>query len=172
MSELGVGSTPEMAFLSLSSDFVVRFASSSASVGNGSMTCPFAVSALLGAEGRPVSSVSEFALFRCVCSFHPSEPYEPLLMSASDGALIAVVPVAAHIPGGGLASIKVILAARILLATVGVVGLEAFAFAAGEAMVGCYLVVAMLTRHKLIAPSVGPGLAVPGFETGQQPLSS
>lgn len=35
-------------------------------------------------------------------------------MSASDGALDAVVPVAAHIPGGGLASINLILAVRIL----------------------------------------------------------
>lgn len=39
-------------------------------------------------------------------------------MSASDGALEAVVPVAAHIPGGGFASISFILAVRILLDTV------------------------------------------------------
>lgn len=57
----------------------------------------------------------EPALFRCVASFQPSDPNDPLLMSESDGALDAVVPVAAHIPGGGLASINFILAARILL---------------------------------------------------------
>jgi hypothetical protein len=34
-------------------------------------------------------------------------------MSASDGALDAVLPVAAHIPGGGLASISFMLAVRI-----------------------------------------------------------
>lgn len=33
-------------------------------------------------------------------------------MSDSDGALDAVVPVAAHIPGGGVASISLMLAAR------------------------------------------------------------
>lgn len=78
---------------------------------------------LFGPDTRPVSSIGEvspglvreLALFRCVASFQPSDPNDPLLMSASDGALDAVVPVAAHMPGGGLASINFILAARILL---------------------------------------------------------
>jgi hypothetical protein len=55
------------------------------------------------------------ALLRCVSSFQPSEPNEPLRISASEGALDTVVPVAAHIPGGGLASINLMLAVRILL---------------------------------------------------------
>jgi hypothetical protein len=39
-------------------------------------------------------------------------------MSASEGALDAVVPVAAHIPGGGLASMSFMLAVRILFEVV------------------------------------------------------
>jgi hypothetical protein len=39
-------------------------------------------------------------------------------MSASEGALDAVAPVAAHIPGGGLASMSFMLAVRILFEVV------------------------------------------------------
>jgi hypothetical protein len=39
-------------------------------------------------------------------------------MSANDGTLDAVVPVAAHMPGGGLASISLMLAVRSLLEVV------------------------------------------------------
>jgi hypothetical protein len=62
--------------------------------------------------------VRELALFRCKSSFHPSEPKEPFRMSDSEGALAAVVPVAAHIPGGGSASINLLVAVRILFETI------------------------------------------------------
>jgi hypothetical protein len=39
-------------------------------------------------------------------------------MSASEGALDAVAPVAAHMPGGGLASMSFMLAVRILFEAV------------------------------------------------------
>ena len=58
------------------------------------------------------------ALLRCACSFQPSEPKEPVLMSEREGALAAVVPVAAHMPGGGFASISLPVALRSLLETV------------------------------------------------------
>lgn len=53
--------------------------------------------------------------FRCLCSSQPSEPNDPLLMSTSEGAFEATLPVAAHMPGGGFASMSFMLALRILL---------------------------------------------------------
>jgi hypothetical protein len=95
--------------------------SSSVTVGNGSVPPSSGVTtALVFLVGFTLSSwlVRVPALLRCVSSFQPSEPNEPLRMSASDGALDAVLPVAAHMPGGGLASINFRLAVRILFEAV------------------------------------------------------
>jgi hypothetical protein len=93
--------------------------SSSVTAGNGSeppSSGVTTVSVLVFLGGFALSSwlVRVLALFRCVFSFQPSEPNEPLRISASDGAFDAVLPVAAHMPGGGLASINFRLAVRIL----------------------------------------------------------
>ena len=58
------------------------------------------------------------ARLRWACSFQPSEPKEPTRMSEREGALAAAVPVAAHMPGGGLASINLPVALRSLLETI------------------------------------------------------
>jgi hypothetical protein len=51
----------------------------------------------------------------CLLSSQPSEPNDPLLMSTSDGAFDAALPVAAHIPAGGSASMSFMLAVRMIL---------------------------------------------------------
>lgn len=61
--------------------------------------------------------VRDAALLRCVSSFQPSEPKEPLLMSDSDGAFDAVVPAAAMKPCGGFDSRNFVLAVRIMFET-------------------------------------------------------
>lgn len=72
---------------------------------------------LLGAH-LPPSSLW-LALFSAVClcdsSLQPAEPNEPLRISASEGALDATLPVAAHIPAGGVASMSFMLAVRMRL---------------------------------------------------------
>lgn len=55
------------------------------------------------------------ALYLCDSSFHPDELKDPLRISAKVGAFDAALPVAAHMPGGGSASISFILAVRMLL---------------------------------------------------------
>jgi pimeloyl-ACP methyl ester carboxylesterase len=97
--------------------------SSSVTAGNGSEPPSSGVTTvpvLVFLDGFALSSwlVRVLALFRCVFSFQPSEPNEPLRISASDGAFDAVLPVAAHMPGGGLASINFRLAVRILFEAV------------------------------------------------------
>lgn len=55
------------------------------------------------------------ALYLCDSSFHPVELNEPLRISARVGAFDATLPVAAHMPGGGDASMSFMLAVRIRL---------------------------------------------------------
>ena len=55
------------------------------------------------------------AVYLWVSSFHPLELNEPLRISEREGAFDAMVPVAAHMPGGGDASINLILAVRMRL---------------------------------------------------------
>lgn len=55
------------------------------------------------------------ALCLCDSSFQPVELKEPRRISANVGAFAATVPVAAHIPGGGSASMSFTLAVRMLL---------------------------------------------------------
>jgi hypothetical protein len=58
-------------------------------------------------------------------------------MSDREGALAAVVPVAAHIPGGGLTSISFPVAVRILLETVeALVEVRSRVFGPGDSVVG------------------------------------
>lgn len=52
------------------------------------------------------------ALCFCGSSFQPEVPNAPPRISDRDGVLAAIVPVAAHIPGGGFASNSLILAVR------------------------------------------------------------
>jgi hypothetical protein len=97
--------------------------SSSVTAGNGSEPPSSGVTTvpvLVFLDGFALSSwlVRVLALFRCVFSFQPSEPNEPLRISAIEGAFDAVLPVAAHMPGGGLASINFRLAVRILFEAV------------------------------------------------------
>jgi hypothetical protein len=73
------------------------------------------------------------ARLRCVSSFQPAEPKEPLLMSDSDGAFEAVVPVAAHMPGGGFTSMSLPVAVRSLFETVeALVDVRSRVFVEGE----------------------------------------
>ena len=73
------------------------------------------------------------ACLRCVSSFQPAKPKEPLLMSDSDGAFEAVVPVAAHMPGGGFTSMSLPVAVRSLLETVeALVDIRSRVFVEGE----------------------------------------
>jgi hypothetical protein len=55
------------------------------------------------------------ALRFCKCSLHPECPNVPLRISPNVGAFAATCPVAAHMPGGGVASNSLILAARMRL---------------------------------------------------------
>jgi len=128
VSELCADASPlEMGFSCVVPPVVVGRASSSVSAGKGVMPAVLLSDAILfEAYGRgsavvgvgifsSVWLVLELARCRCCSSFQPSEPNEPLRMSARDGALDAVCPVAAHMPGGGEASMSLMLAVRILL---------------------------------------------------------
>jgi len=55
-------------------------------------------------------------LSRCLSPFHPDVLKEPVRISDIDGALATTLPVAAHMPGGGVASMSLMLADRRRLA--------------------------------------------------------
>lgn len=90
--------------------------SSSVNAGKGSVPSRGDTAALVRLGPLILSSwlVREPARWRWCSSFQPSEPNEPVRISFRDGAFDAVVPVAAHMPGGGLASMSFMLAVRIL----------------------------------------------------------
>lgn len=72
---------------------------------------PFRGVALLPTPSLPLLLRSSL----CLSSFHPEVPKDPVRISLTDGALAATVPVAAHMPGGGLASMSFMLADRMRL---------------------------------------------------------
>ena len=85
-------------------------------------------------------------MYLCDSSFQPEMLYDPLRISARVGAFDVTLPVAAHMPGGGAASINFMLAVRMRLPADAiealvdvrerlVVGELGLAFAVGES--GC-----------------------------------